>query len=78
MHTLKNCVHYSQNVVTIYSYLEMWCNCYYVWLIASHIKYNLNIVMFNWLHLIDVIFKIRFTLLFYKLHISSKIDAHYM
>ena len=52
MHTLKNYVHYNQSVITINLYWETWCNWCYVWLIIPYLKYDVIIVIFNWLHII--------------------------
>ena len=79
MHTLKNCVHCNQSVITIHSYLEMWCDCCYIWLITSHLKYDVNIVMYNWLHLIWNVIVIIFSWLhlIWNMILASKCNLLY-
>ena len=38
MHTLKNCVHLNQSIITVYAFGDTNVIVCYVWLIASHLK----------------------------------------
>ena len=40
IHTLKNCVHLNQSIITVYAFGDTNVIVCYVWLIASHLKCN--------------------------------------
>ena len=48
MYILKNCVHLNQSMITVHTFKDANIIVYYIWLITSHLKYDV-IVCYIWL-----------------------------